>query len=472
MTLQLVRIFSCAALCLITLLPDTEGGSVEMQQSTRSRPVTVYFLRHAEGTHNLAAKRRKPGESRESVFRDPSHFDAMLTDKGIEQSKNASTHMPAAVREALNGSSASRPLLVLTSTLSRTVETARHAMPALKSVTAIEHLREWGGAHVCDGRMRLSDFKAKYEGLFDGGFRVIGDDEEDPLGPSAPREKRADVERRCGKFLETLERLLDEKDAAGEDPVVVVVSHSAFLRHLFAYVGVFDPPSRGLKNCEWREANLSLPVTDAPPESPVSPIPLSRPSDNSGGPSSEPEDNPLPHGPHAKHYRVPLDTLLEMDITEPCSLLTLPPLSPASDEDTPARETPESTSCDSLSNAHSRLRGWMTRHEYLEAGSPRKAQESLKGSMGRQLKAVDATSCLSAVEGEDVANGIVPCAWEVVAKERVHRQTCVLLVLAGSPGAGVLEAGSEADREVECVREILRSTAGADEVYRVDVEIF
>ncbi|CBZ53799.1 conserved hypothetical protein [Neospora caninum Liverpool] len=65
------------------------------------RPIYLYLLRHAEGSHNKGAKERKPGQSRTSIFRSPEHFDARLSAKGKAQCADAAARMPAPLRAAL-----------------------------------------------------------------------------------------------------------------------------------------------------------------------------------------------------------------------------------------------------------------------------------------------------------------------------------------------------------------------------------
>ncbi|PHJ24851.1 phosphoglycerate mutase family protein [Cystoisospora suis] len=199
----------------------------------------------------------------------------------------------------------------ISSTEAGTIETVEEAERGVLDIPvhSLESMREWsGGGHVCDGRVSVDDLRDFCRPRFRSvSFEV--DSNEDPLPPSMPRESRQDVERRCLSFLRTLFRVAsrespvlgvtttpegraghreEEKKAwditaerrstlpveeltgsevarpslssttASHDVHVVCVVHSAWTRHLFALLGLFDPSRRGLKNCEWRSFTTSL----------------------------------------------------------------------------------------------------------------------------------------------------------------------------------------------------------------------
>jgi broad specificity phosphatase PhoE len=91
-----------------------------------------------------------------TIFQMPEHFDADLTEKGRSQCRKASTMLPLEIRQAL--ASDQKELIVLTSTLSRAVQTAKELLPGVRRVMAIDAAREWGGGLVCDSRRRWVSF--------------------------------------------------------------------------------------------------------------------------------------------------------------------------------------------------------------------------------------------------------------------------------------------------------------------------
>ena len=209
-----------------TLRPKEKHG-----MNRKARYVTLHFLRHAEGTHNV---------SRE--YNDPKHKDARLTDFGIQQCEKLAKAQPL----LLESKSSKKKMMVATSPMTRCVQTARlcfdkESHMITEKYVALEELRETVN-YQCDIRRRTSELKEEFGASVD--FSRLENDEEDPLWQywiercgseeehtmhreSASLYKCAD---RARKFFEWVV----EKKADTEEEIIVS-SHSAFLRCVFNY---------------------------------------------------------------------------------------------------------------------------------------------------------------------------------------------------------------------------------------------
>ncbi len=211
-----------------TLRPKERHGTNE-----KARYVTLHFLRHAEGTHNV---------SRE--YNDPKHKDARLTDFGIKQCEKLAKAQPL----LLEKKSSKKKMTVATSPMTRCVQTARlcfdkESHMITEKYVALEELRETVN-YQCDIRRTTSELKEEFGASVD--FSRLENDEEDPLWQywiercgseeehtmhreSASLYKCAD---RARKFFEWV---VEKKDTEEEEEEIIVSSHSAFLRCVFNY---------------------------------------------------------------------------------------------------------------------------------------------------------------------------------------------------------------------------------------------
>ena len=211
-----------------TLRPKEKHG-----MNRKARYVTLHFLRHAEGTHNV---------SRE--YNDPKHKDARLTDFGIKQCEKLAKAQPL----LLEKKSSKKKMTVATSPMTRCVQTARlcfdkESHMITEKYVALEELRETVN-YQCDIRRTTSELKEEFGASVD--FSRLENDEEDPLWQywiercgseeehtmhreSASLYKCAD---RARKFFEWV---VEKKDTEEEEEEIIVSSHSAFLRCVFNY---------------------------------------------------------------------------------------------------------------------------------------------------------------------------------------------------------------------------------------------
>ena len=212
-----------------TLRPKEKHGT-----NRKARYVTLHFLRHAEGTHNV---------SRE--YNDPKHKDARLTYFGIQQCEKFAKAHPMLLEKK---SKSKKKMTVATSPMTRCVQTARlcfdkESHMITEKYVALEELRETVN-YQCDIRRTTSELKEEFGASVD--FSRLENDEEDPLWQywiercgseeehtmhreSASLYKCAD---RARKFFEWV---VEKKADTEEEEEIIVSSHSAFLRCVFNY---------------------------------------------------------------------------------------------------------------------------------------------------------------------------------------------------------------------------------------------
>ncbi len=196
----------------------------------RSVPVEnvkmVYFIRHAEGTHNEAARLHGEG-----AYKSWEWMDAELTPVGEQQA--------VALQEQLLASRLMESLdLVVVSPLRRTLHTATlvfgidttnggkstHLRPHVPPFVAIEALRETAGGDPCNKRSVLSELARRFPHV---DFSQV-QSEEDVLYDEGGWESEESMEARGHYFLWWL----------GQRPerTVAVVTHGSFLMTVFERV--------------------------------------------------------------------------------------------------------------------------------------------------------------------------------------------------------------------------------------------
>ena len=204
------------------------------------RTIKIHLIRHAHGTHNAV------GELNYEAYKLEEHEDALLSDEGLTQCKTFSTSMQAKLRKAD---------AVLISPMRRTLQTAQHSLPLLieqgTPFIALESLREQTGLHPCDRRRDRSFLAASFQHV---DFALVAS-EQDPLyfNYVDEREPSSEVFKRCREFVSWLssKRELEE---------VVVVTHSAYLRHFLPLCHGEEevPHTDHFENCEMRSFLMTL----------------------------------------------------------------------------------------------------------------------------------------------------------------------------------------------------------------------
>lgn len=170
---------------------------------------TVHIVRHAQGTHNVKQE-----------YKDIRNLDARLTDHGKQQCANLASNSPTLVSDKA---------VVVTSPLTRCIQTSLHSFPHLERFLAHECIRETVN-YACDRRRVISEIQADHpevdfshveqheDEIWNYYDKLLGKDY-DGTRESAHLYK---VAERGGIFLQWLKEREEEE--------IVVCSHEAFLR--------------------------------------------------------------------------------------------------------------------------------------------------------------------------------------------------------------------------------------------------
>ena len=203
--------------------PSTWNGPVppEAQRDALApNEKLVHFVRHAEGIHNIR---------RETVKTMVAH-DAHLVPSGIEQCQR----LKAITSPTL------KPELVVASPLTRTLQTAVNVVDCAKEnappLVAVEHWRETVN-FLCDGRRSLTDIAATVPGV---DFSHCPHDEDaiwEYYAAQYGSQEVFDGLRETADMAALHARAQKAVEWIGQRPEkeVVVVSHAAFLKHLFSF---------------------------------------------------------------------------------------------------------------------------------------------------------------------------------------------------------------------------------------------
>lgn len=197
------------------------GFSVFLQE----RCQRVYFIRHAEGYHNVAEKASTFTPRDKILLKENTgmeFWDAKLTPKGEEQC--------AQLKASIHGTSVwqfDKPLnldLVVVSPLTRTLQTAVISLgcpnsPGAPPFIAHELCRERIADFTCDGRRSVKELKRDFPGV---DFSLVTDN--DDLMFDNRKENDELCQERAMEFLEWL--------CARPEAHIAVVTHSMFLKNL------------------------------------------------------------------------------------------------------------------------------------------------------------------------------------------------------------------------------------------------
>ena len=102
---------------------------------------TVHIVRHAQGTHNVKKE-----------YKDIRNMDARLTDHGKQQCAQLASKSPDLV---------SKDAVVVSSTLTRCIQTSLHSFPHLERFLAHENIRETVN-YACDRRRVISEIQSDH----------------------------------------------------------------------------------------------------------------------------------------------------------------------------------------------------------------------------------------------------------------------------------------------------------------------
>ncbi|KAG0558496.1 hypothetical protein M758_10G030500 [Ceratodon purpureus] len=228
----------------------------------------IHLVRHGQATHNKA-RIESPNDS---VYESELYFDAPLTDLGWTQAQ--------LVHEHIANTNSIKPQLVVTSPLSRCIQTAigvfgsgnslrpseskfnalmldnvAGTRPAISAegcprFVAVEYCRECMGQHPCDRRRSISELMEQYPAV---DFSDIVNDE-DVHWKAETRERDEEVRYRAAAFATWLCNQTEQR--------IAVVAHSGFL---WAFTRLFGEDltgkvrgelQGGYGNCELRSVVL------------------------------------------------------------------------------------------------------------------------------------------------------------------------------------------------------------------------
>eukprot|EP00050_Salpingoeca_kvevrii_P015100 m.43566 g.43566 ORF g.43566 m.43566 type:complete len:283 (-) comp6161_c1_seq1:100-948(-) len=189
----------------------------EYTGSTSGKTKIVFFVRHGQGHHNLAAIEAGHGClcKEEAVshcpYMDEALLDPPLTAEGRAQAE--------ALQDAAAGSNVS---VILVSPLTRALETATIGFARCTDVpfVALESSREQNGRHPCDKRRSVNELAKDFPHV---NFDLVESNEDVLWSPS--RESKVDLARRAGEVIAAIAERPEER--------IALVCHSAFLLTLF-----------------------------------------------------------------------------------------------------------------------------------------------------------------------------------------------------------------------------------------------
>ena len=198
---------------------------------------SVYFVRHAQAEHNLAADVYPVGsQERSTIYQSPEYFNAKLTPEGELQ---ASTCLV----ERFNSVDNVRTVYV--STLLRTLQTAHLGLRKFRQPTsdtvwfASDLIREYSnGSDQCDKRGSIQETKKEFPYI---DFSDVT--EHDPIELEV-WEEATDV-RIIGEFLKVLAKLKIQQECKVGD--VIMISHDNYLCRFFRIV---LNEEKNFENCE------------------------------------------------------------------------------------------------------------------------------------------------------------------------------------------------------------------------------
>jgi len=123
-----------------------------LNQININRYANLYFIRHAQGEHNLAALKNGLEE-----YENPKWFDAVLTDKGIIDSMKIQNKI-----KNLN------PDLIYCSPFRRTIQTMYYSVTNVENIPIIidDNLRETMNNHPCNYRNNKTEIERYTKNLF------------------------------------------------------------------------------------------------------------------------------------------------------------------------------------------------------------------------------------------------------------------------------------------------------------------
>ena len=219
-----------------TTFPAFPISKLQQVQAKYHNVKTIHIVRHAEGFHNV-----------NNDYKNIRNLDARLTEKGIQQCQSLAKQC----EQQDNGDDDSGVLanllkntdLVVTSTMTRCIQTALYSFPQLVRKNSIpflahESLRETVN-YACDVRRPLSQIKQEFSPRVDFSSSGIEEEEDgiwkfylDRVGPDFDGHRESAELWRVAERGRTFWNWLASMTQARE---VVVCTHSAYLRCILSW---------------------------------------------------------------------------------------------------------------------------------------------------------------------------------------------------------------------------------------------
>ncbi|KAG6623189.1 Phosphoglycerate mutase family [Phytophthora cinnamomi] len=170
--------------------------AIDARRRNGVRLKLVVFLRHGEGTHNVAIEKYGSDAWNNYYCMLPEFLDAPLTSRGTQQANEASVRLNTEISRGLQLEH------VLISPLERALKTFTIVYQSQTNISSkpSELPREILGVDTCDERRNISEKKLQYPALDFSGF----ESDADPWWTSGHRETDSELETRANKFLEVV----------------------------------------------------------------------------------------------------------------------------------------------------------------------------------------------------------------------------------------------------------------------------
>lgn len=201
----------------------------------------IHFVRHAEGKHNEGAK--KHNDFFKGMHLSKEYTDAKLSDYGHQQCKILKSKISTAIP---------KPDLVVSSSLSRAIQTARYCYDTDVEICATDECAERRSDNESDRRSDVTVLKTIFENQ-----NINFDDIEDDVYTlfEIDKEKGKNGELLSKKCMDRVQKFIVKiLTHPGEN--IVVFTHSVFLYHLLSMDIVKSINGSQNKNIRFKTAEL------------------------------------------------------------------------------------------------------------------------------------------------------------------------------------------------------------------------
>jgi broad specificity phosphatase PhoE len=237
---QINQTDSASILVPIQVFPSQQFQDLQSRYGDKNVKL-VHMVRHAEGTHNV-----------NKDYKDSINVDARLTSKGMDQCSSLSR-----IQNEIVGRNDNKKIAVVTSSMTRCIQTALHSFPDLANNPDIPFIAHEGFRETvnfnCDRRRSKSEISNEFPRV---DFSLVLDDE-DPIWKSY-RERVSDdwnAPMESAELFKVAERGWEGLRCIAQrpEPEIIICSHSAFLRCIFNFGQEGGIPQLPPQNLDGRE---------------------------------------------------------------------------------------------------------------------------------------------------------------------------------------------------------------------------